>query len=90
MSGLAWFSYMADGAAYGSIKSLAGRERDLAQFGVQASRALAAAASFEAIAVGLGAWYLLPQREPTWTRLSFALALAAVTDILTFVVIQDL
>lgn len=89
-STLAWFSYVANGIAYGSIKGLPGRERDLARFGAQASRALAAAASFEAIAVGIGAWYLFPRLEPTWVWLSFALALAAAADFLTFVLIHGL
>src|ERR1019366_1017858 len=75
-AGFAWFSYVAYGIAYGSIKGLAGRERDLAEFGERAATALGTAALCEAVAVGAASWVLIPTRVPKWARFCASAAIA--------------
>jgi hypothetical protein len=86
----AWFRYVTYGIAFGSIKGLPGRERDLGEFAAHASIALATAVSCQAVAVGVGAWFFIPLRATALARVSFAVGLAVAVDLLTFVLIHGL
>lgn len=52
-SGVAWFMYMANGIAYGSIVGLRGRDADLNTFRFRAEAFLASAALLQAIGIGV-------------------------------------
>jgi hypothetical protein len=90
IAGLAWFSYMAQGIAYGDLYGVRGREMDLAQFGAHAIRALDIAVCSEALAVGIVSWVLIATTAPSWLRLSIGLTLAIVATFFTYAITRGL
>ena|SRR5579863_7361670 len=90
VSALAWASYVGHGITYGAIVGLKGREKDLAEIGSSALRALGLATFSEGLAIGLVSWALTGTDRPIWARLCIGLASAAVVDVFTYVVVRGL
>ena len=88
VAAIGWLSLMAQGTAYGSLVGVPGS--DLAKLGRGAERALALAATCEAVAIGIGSWILIPIRSPKWARISIAVVLAAVADLFTLAAIKGI
>ena len=89
-SAIGWVSYLGNGIAYGSLVGLAGREHALAELSSRAERALAFAATCEAVAIGIGSWVLTPCRNPMWARICVAAVFAAIADIFTFAIVRGI
>jgi hypothetical protein len=90
IAGLEWFSYMAQGIAYGDLYGVRGREMDLAYMAAHAVRALKIAVCSEALAVGIVSWALIATSAPIWVRLSIGLILAVVVTFLTYMTVRGL
>jgi hypothetical protein len=90
IAALAWVDYVSQGIAYGAIVGLKGRERDLADMGSSALRALGLAALSEGLAIGLASWTLTCADRPVWARLCIGLASAAIADVSTYAVVRGL
>ena len=90
MAGFEWLSYVSQGIAYGAIVGLRGREKDLAEIGSAALRALGLAALLEGLAIGLVSWAFTDGGRPVWARLCIGLASAAIVDISTYVLVRGL
>ncbi len=88
-SAIGWLSFMGFGIAYGDLVGVPGRERDLADLGRNAGRALAFGAICEAVAIGIASWTLVPL-DARWARMSVAVALAVIADLLTLAVIKGI
>ena len=86
----AWVDYISHGMAYGAIVGLKGREKDLADIGSSALRALGLAAFSEGLAIILVSWALTGADRSVWARLCIGLASAAVVDVFTYVVVRGL
>jgi hypothetical protein len=90
IAALAWVAYVSQGIAYGAIVGLKGRERDLADMGSGALRALGLAALSEGLAIALASWTLTRSDRPVWARLFIGLASAAIADVSTYAVVRGL
>ena len=88
VAGYAWFSYVAQGIAYGAILGLKGRGADIAFLKLHVLRALGTALGCEGLAVGLGSWVLLAKSSEVWLRLLMAVALGGVADFFTYAIIK--
>jgi hypothetical protein len=83
ISGLAWFSYVSYGVAYGDLVGIPGREHELIVLSRNALTALRIALGCEVLAVGLVSWLLMALDQKAWIRLSISVAFAGVADLLT-------
>ena len=84
----AWFSFIAQGFAYGDLLGVAGREGDVAQLAYHAKTALGIALISEGLAVGIAFRLLLAPVEPKWARLLACIILALVADFATFAIVR--
>src|SRR5260370_17010182 len=87
VAALAWVSYLSQGIAYGAIVGLRGREKDLADIGSSALRALGLAAFSEGLAIGLASWALFGADRPFWARLCIGLPSPALHDPGTYLLV---
>jgi len=87
-AGYSWLAYVGQGIAYGDLFGVTGREADLAVMARRARDFLAAALSFEALAVAIIAWLLSDEVKPVWQRLCFSVVLASVADFFTYAVVR--
>jgi len=85
-----WFSYVAQGIAYGDLAGVPGRERDLAAIASHARLALKIAASSEALGIAALCWAFTAAFKPTWLRACFALGLACLADVCTLAIVRGL
>ena len=83
-----WFSYVAQGIAYGDLFGVAGREGDLRVMAKNAREFLGIALFFEALAVAMIAWFLSDDVKPVWQRSCFSVGLALVLDFFTYAVVR--
>jgi hypothetical protein len=90
IAGFEWLAYVSQGIAYGAIVGLRGREKDLAEIGSSALRALGLAALLEGLAIGLASWAFTDDGRPVWARLWIGLASAAIADVSTYVLVRGL
>jgi hypothetical protein len=84
----AWFSFIAQGVAYGDLFGVRGREGDLAQLAFHADTALGIALISEGLAVGIAFRLLLAPVEPKWARLPACFVLALLVDFATFAIVR--
>jgi hypothetical protein len=83
VAAFAWVNYVSQGIAYGAIVGLKGREKDLADMGSSALRALG-------LAVALASWALIWGDRSIWARLCIGLAVAVMVDVSTYVLVRGL
>jgi hypothetical protein len=76
VAAFAWVNYVSQGIAYGAIVGLKGREKDLADMGSSALRALGLAVFSVGLAAALASWALIWGDRSIWARLCIGLALA--------------
>jgi hypothetical protein len=84
-----WLSFMGFGIAYGDLFGVPGRERDLAELGRKAEHALAFSATCQAFAIRIASWTLL-RLEQKWARISLAVILALVADLVTLALVKGI
>jgi hypothetical protein len=90
VAAIAWLSYVSQGIAYGAIVGLKGREKDLADMGSSALRALGLATLSEGLAIGLASWVLIWSDRSVRARLCIGFALAVMVDVSTYVLVRGL
>ena len=90
VAAFAWVNYVSQGIAYGAIVGLKGREKDLADMGSSALRALGLAVFSEGLALALASWALIWGDRSIWARLCIGLAVAVMVDVSTYVLVRGL